>query len=75
MRVRFVDAGMTIGSFVLVVGLLNCPARIPLESFPVFSGRSFPPVRGLVTWGSGEDNILLKPRSTVNKYIVVLDTQ
>ena len=64
--VRLFDAGIKIGTFVLVVGVESGEVWIVPGRFIVISGVSLLPIKGLVTRGSGEDN-MLRPRSTMVK--------
>src|SRR3984893_10578426 len=64
--VRLLDAGITIGTFVLVVGVESGEVWVVPRRFIVISGVSLLSIKGLVTRGSGEDN-MLRPRSTTVK--------
>src|ERR1700694_1780575 len=64
--VRLIDAGITIGTFVLVVGVESGEVWIVPGRFIVISGVSLLPIKGLVTRGSGGDH-MLRPRSTMVK--------
>lgn len=68
LRTRLIEAGMTMGTLLAVSREFNGAVEFATGNFTMESGDSLPPGNGLVTRGSGEENIV-QPRSTKSTFM------